>query len=207
MLSEPVALLGFTCWNARRTSSSFVLSLWKSSSSAGALFKTSWMPMFLLKIMTVKMIEDFIFFKNLKFATLKHNQNLWLIQWWLVHAVWECSQKLYNRLLSHSQQFSPSPQIHPHSIKTSNYVLGYHSVQRQKGRKLQNTGYQKCTPHQQRGDMYQYFHQMSCHSNSVFCGFMTGTVIPRIHMTQITWGQPSTTTNPSWLKRIQNPRN
>ena len=42
MLTGPVALLGFTCWNTRRTSSSFALSLWKSSSSADALFKISW---------------------------------------------------------------------------------------------------------------------------------------------------------------------
>ena len=42
MLSGPVALLGFTCWNARWTSSSYVLSLWKSFSSADDLFKISW---------------------------------------------------------------------------------------------------------------------------------------------------------------------
>ena len=42
MLSGPLALLGFTCWNARRTSSSLVWSLWKSSSAADALFKTTW---------------------------------------------------------------------------------------------------------------------------------------------------------------------
>ena len=42
VLSGPVALLGFTCWNAHRTSSSLVLSLWKSSSSADTLFKISW---------------------------------------------------------------------------------------------------------------------------------------------------------------------
>ena len=41
-LSGPVALLGFTCWNTHRTSSLFVLSLWKSSFSADALFKISW---------------------------------------------------------------------------------------------------------------------------------------------------------------------
>ena len=41
MLSGPLALLGFTCWNARRTSSSLVWSLWKSSSAADAPFKAS----------------------------------------------------------------------------------------------------------------------------------------------------------------------
>lgn len=95
---------------------------------------------FLTKIMTVKMIEDFLFFKVIiriiNLSHKKHNQNLWPVQWWLVHAVWECSQRWYSGLLSHSQQFSPSPQIHPHSIKTSNYVLGYHSVWRQNGRKV-----------------------------------------------------------------------
>ena len=42
MLSGPLALLGFTSWNGRRTSSSLVWSLWKSSSAADALFKTLW---------------------------------------------------------------------------------------------------------------------------------------------------------------------
>ena len=100
-----------------------------------------------------KWLKIFYFLRIINLPHKKHNQNLWPVQWWLVHAVWECSQRWYNGLLSHSQQFSPSLQIHPHSIKTSNYVLGYHSVQRQKGRKLQSTGYQKRTPHQQRGDV------------------------------------------------------
>ena len=42
MLSGPLALLGFTCWNSRRPSSSLVWSLWKSSSTADAPFKASW---------------------------------------------------------------------------------------------------------------------------------------------------------------------
>ena len=42
MLSGPLALLGFMYWNSRRTSSSLVWSLWKSSSAADAPLKTSW---------------------------------------------------------------------------------------------------------------------------------------------------------------------
>ena len=42
MLSGPLALLVFTCWNARRTSSSLVWSLSKSSFTADDEFKTLW---------------------------------------------------------------------------------------------------------------------------------------------------------------------
>jgi len=96
---------------------------------------------FLTKIMTVKMIEDFLFFKVIiriiNLSHKKHNQNLWPVQWWLVHAVWECSQRWYSGLLSHSQQFSPSPQINPHSITTWNYVFLDTTVY--KGKRFENS--------------------------------------------------------------------
>ena len=59
MLSGPVALLGFACWNARQTLSSLVLNLWKSSSSANTLFKISWICLcFCIKLLQSKRLKN-----------------------------------------------------------------------------------------------------------------------------------------------------
>ena len=59
MLSGPVALLGFACWNARQTLSSLVLNLWKSSSSANTLFKISWICLcFCVKLLQLKQLKN-----------------------------------------------------------------------------------------------------------------------------------------------------
>ena len=60
ILSGPIDLLGFTCWNACQTSSSLVWSLSKSSSSADALLKTWICPCPCEKSWQLKRLKNWI---------------------------------------------------------------------------------------------------------------------------------------------------
>ena len=76
-----------------------------------------------------------------KLATQRQNNNPRPIQGRRIHDIGERIWKKHNELLSHGQQFSPPPQIHPHSIKARTHFLGCNSVHREKVHKLQSTGY------------------------------------------------------------------
>ena len=63
-------------------------------------------------------------------------------------------------------------------------------VQRQKIQNLKRAGYQICT---ELTETYQYLYRTSCHPNSVFHGFITGTMYPKDpHKTGLRqpWGIP-----------------